>query len=227
MSISIEDLTKFCKDKGFVYQSSSIYGGISGFWDFGPLGVELFNNLKQHWWKHFVHDKENMIGIDASIISHPRVWKASGHIDNFGDLVITCSASKEKFRADHYIEEKLGIKVEGMNADEINTIIKENNLKSPKGATFEELKDFNLLFSTQVGADEKKSSVAYLRGETAQGMFKNFKLISETSRVKLPFGTAAASPATFSKVPNLPAVNCFSPCHSLTKPFFTATVSPI
>jgi len=190
MAITIEDITKFSKDKGFVYQSSSIYGGIAGFWDFGPLGVELFNNIKSNWWKYFVQDKENMVGIDASIICHPQVWKASGHLDSFGDVVITCSKSKERFRADHYIEEKLGINVEGMNAKEINEIIKKNKLKSPSGADFEELKDFNLLFKTSVGAEEKKAGVAYLRGETAQGMFKNFRLISETSRQKLPFGVA-------------------------------------
>ena len=191
MAISIADMARFCKEKGFVYQSSSIYGGFAGFWDFGPLGVELFNNLKAHWWKHFVHDQENMIGIDASIICHPKVWKASGHLDNFGDLVITCSKCKDKFRADHLIEETLDMHVEGFKADEINAIIEKNKLTCPKcKGSFEELRHFNLLFHTHVGAEEKSSSVAYLRGETAQGMFKNFKLITETTRQKLPFGIA-------------------------------------
>ena len=105
MTMSIEEFSTFCKKKGFVFQSSDIYGGMKGFWDFGPLGSELFNNLKQSFWKNFVQNKENMVGIDASIISHPEVWKASGHLDSFGDMIITCSKCKTKFRADHLIED--------------------------------------------------------------------------------------------------------------------------
>ena len=97
MPISIDEIATFCKKKGFVYPSSEIYGGLSGFFDLGPLGVELMNNIKAHWWKHFVTSKDNMVGIDASIISHPRVWKASGHLESFGDLLITCSKCKNKF----------------------------------------------------------------------------------------------------------------------------------
>jgi glycyl-tRNA synthetase len=187
--LSIEQISSFCKRKGFIFQSSEIYGGFSGFWDFGPLGVELFNNLKNHWWKHFINDKENMEGIDASIISHPRVWKASGHIDSFGDLMISCSKCKKKFRADHLIDDLLNINVEGMKIEEINKIIEENKIKCPECKNdFNELFDFNLLFKTSVGADESKQSEAYLRGETAQGMFINFKLVAETARQKLPFG---------------------------------------
>ncbi|MFO7711347.1 MAG: glycine--tRNA ligase [Candidatus Woesearchaeota archaeon] len=186
---SIEKITTFCKQKGFIFQSSEIYGGLSGFWDYGPLGVELFNNLKQHWWKTFIHSQENMVGLDASIISHPRIWKASGHLDSFGDLLITCSKCKKKYRADHLIEEKLDLNVEGMEIEKINQIISENNLACPEcKGEFAELKDFNLLFPTQVGAEEGKASEAYLRGETAQGMFTDFKLIAESQRLKLPFG---------------------------------------
>jgi len=189
--ISIEEMAIFCKSKGFVYQSSEIYGGMSGFWDFGPLGVELYNNIKSNWWKHFVQDKENMVGIEGSIISHPNIWKASGHLDNFGDLVLICSKCKERLRADHFIEAAIGKNVEGLSAENINKIIEEHNLVCPKCKNkFEELKDFNLLFKTHVGADESKKSTAYLRGETAQGMFTNFKLITETTRQKLPFGIA-------------------------------------
>ncbi|MBU0461094.1 MAG: glycine--tRNA ligase, partial [Nanoarchaeota archaeon] len=188
-SISIEDMAVFCKRKGFVYPSSEIYGGMAGFWDFGPLGAELFNNIKSSFWKFFVQSREDMVGMEASIISHPRTWKASGHIENFGDLVITCSKCKQKLRADHFIEEKLGINAEGKKVEEINKIIKDNKLKCQKcGSNFEELKKFNLLFETKVGAEEDKSSIAYLRGETAQGMFLDFKLITDTTRVKLPFG---------------------------------------
>jgi len=191
MPLTIEDIATFCKKKGFVYPSSEIYGGISGFWDYGPLGAELFNNIKASWWKFFVQDREDMVGIDASIISHPRVWKASGHLDCFGDLVLKCSKCAERLRADHFIEDVLHMNVEGMDVHKINLIIKDNNLNCPKcKSKFEELRDFNLLFKTFVGADESKSSEAYLRGETAQGMFVDFKLIAETSRMKLPFGIA-------------------------------------
>jgi glycyl-tRNA synthetase len=128
--------------------------------------------------------------MDASIISNPKIWKASGHLDNFGDLLLTCSKTKEKIRADHYIEEKLGINVEGKPIEEINKIIKENELKSPAGHPFDELRNFNLLFPTKVGADDEKAGTAFLRGETAQGMFTNFRLIADTTRQKLPFGIA-------------------------------------
>ena len=189
MTLSIEDIAVFCKKKGFVYPSSEIYGGMSGFWDFGPLGVELFNNIKTHWWNFFVRSRANMVGVDASIISHPRVWKASGHVDSFGDLVLTTKQSKTKLRADHFIEDELGISADGMNAQDIMKLIKKHKLQHKK-EDFEELKDFNLLFSTNVGADEKNANTAYLRGETAQGMFTDFKLVAETARQQLPFGIA-------------------------------------
>jgi len=191
MALTIEDIATFCKKKGFVYPSSDIYGGMAGFWDLGSLGVELFNNIKTNWWKYFVQDRSDMIGIDASIISHPRIWKASGHLESFGDLVITCSKCKNRLRADHFIEDVLHINVEGMDSYKINKMIKDNKLSCPKcKGKFDELKDFNLLFKTNVGAEEEKGSVAYLRGETAQGMFVDFKLITDTTRQKLPFGIA-------------------------------------
>lgn len=187
--ISIDEIATFCKRKGFVFPSSEIYNGFAGFWDFGPLGVELFNNIKQSFWKFFVHSRDNIVGIEASIISHPRTWKASGHIENFGDMIITCSKCKNKLRADHFIKEKLNLNVEGYPIEETNSIIKKNNLKCPKcNSDFKEISKFNILFPTKVGALDEKSETAYLRGETAQGMFLDFKAISETSRMKLPFG---------------------------------------
>lgn len=191
--ISIEELASFCKRKGFVFPSSEIYGGISGFWDFGPLGVELFNNLKKEWWKFFVQEKENIVGIEASIISSPKTWEASGHLASFGDLILECSNEKcgNNLRADHFIEDTLNINADGLKAEEINELLKKHNLKCPKCKhPFKELKSFNLLFKTSVGAKEDSSSVAYLRGETAQGMFMNFKNVVSSSRVKLPFGIA-------------------------------------
>ncbi|MBI4738448.1 glycine--tRNA ligase [Candidatus Woesearchaeota archaeon] len=189
--ISIEEMAVFCKKKGFVYPSSEIYGGMAGFFDFGPLGVELFNNIKTLWWKHFVQDREDIVGMDGSIIAHPRIWQASGHVDNFGDLVLICSKCKNRVRADHFLEDVLQINTAGMKSHDINAIVDKKKLSCPlcKGR-FEELKDFNLLFSTTVGAEEGKGTRAFLRGETAQNMFVDFRLITETNRVKLPFGIA-------------------------------------
>ena len=165
--ISVEELTNFCKKKGFVFRSSDIYGGFAGFWDFGPLGVELFNNIKQDWWNYFVHQKTNMVGIDASIISHPRTWKASGHLESFKDIAVICKKCKKATKID---------------ASELGKI------KCECGGEYEKQGEFNLLFKTQVGA--LNSEEAYLRGETAQGMFMDFKLVQQTSRMQLPFGIA-------------------------------------
>ncbi|MBS3076544.1 glycine--tRNA ligase [Candidatus Pacearchaeota archaeon] len=166
-NISIEELANFCKSKGFVFRSSDIYGGLSGFWDFGPLGVELFKNLKDDWWNHFVYQNTNMVGMEASIISHPRTWKASGHIENFNDLAVVCKKCKK------------GTKID---------VSEEGKVKCECGGEFEVKGKFSLMFKTNVGA--LNSEVAYLRGETAQGMFMNFKLIHQTSRMQLPFGVA-------------------------------------
>ncbi len=165
--ITIEELANFCRRKGFVFQSSDIYGGFAGFWDFGPLGVELFNNIKSCWWNFFVQQKENMIGIEASIISHPKTWKASGHLDSFKDLAVVCKNCKKSTKLD---PNEFG---------KINCVC---------GGEYEKKGEFNLLFKTNVGA--LSSEDAYLRGETAQGMFLNFKLLYQTSRMQLPFGVA-------------------------------------
>jgi len=166
-NISVEDLANFCKSKGFVFRSSDIYGGFAGFWDFGPLGVELFNNIKKSWWDFFVYQKENIVGIEASVISHPRVWKASGHIDNFTDIFVKCKKCGKTSKLD---ENELG------------------KVKCECGGEYEPQGKFNLMFKTNVGVSDTED--AYLRGETAQSMFTNFKLISQTSRIHLPFGIA-------------------------------------
>jgi glycyl-tRNA synthetase len=165
--ISIEELANFCKTKGFIFRSSDIYGGFAGFWDFGPLGVELFKNIKDDWWNHFVYQKTNMVGMEASIISHPRIWKASGHIGSFKDIAVVCKGCKKATKID---------------------VSERGKVKCECGGEFEEQGEFNLLFKTNVGALD--SSEAYLRGETAQGMFTNFKLIQQSSRMQLPFGIA-------------------------------------
>ena len=172
-NITIEELSNFCKRKGFVFRSSDIYGGYSGFWDFGPLGVELFNNIKNDWWNFFIRRREDVVGIEASIISHPRTWKASGHIENFNDVFVKCKKCGKTNKLD---ENELGkVKCDSC------------------GGEYEGKGKFNLMFKTNVGPSgvgEQDDSVAYLRGETAQGMFMDFKLVQQTSRMQLPFGIA-------------------------------------
>tara|TARA_Y100000310_G_scaffold88154_1_gene85065 strand:+ start:4046 stop:5755 length:1710 start_codon:yes stop_codon:yes gene_type:complete len=165
--LTIEDLTNFCKKKGFVFRSSDIYGGFSGFWDFGPLGVELFNNIKKDWWDFFVKSRENMVGMEGSVISHPRTWKASGHLESFADIFVKCKKCEKTGKLD---ENELG------------------KVKCDCGGDYESQGKFNLMFETKVGSVD--SDTAYLRGETAQSMFMDFKLIKESSRKQLPFGIA-------------------------------------
>ncbi len=165
--ISVEELAVFCKQKGFIFRSSDIYGGFAGFWDFGPLGVELFNNIKSEWWNFFVRQKENVVGMDASVISHPRTWKASGHIENFNDVAVICKKCKKATKID---KSEVG------------------KVKCECGGEYDVKGEFSLMFKTKVGALDAED--AYLRGETAQGMFMDFKLIQQTSRKNLPFGIA-------------------------------------
>lgn len=166
--VSVDEIANFCKKEGFVFRSSDIYGGFAGFWDFGPHGIELFNNIKQNWWNYFVQQKDNMVGMEASIISHPRTWKASGHIANFNDVAVYCPKCKISTKID---KSEVGkVKCE--------TCKGEYDVKG----------EFSLMFKTKVGAMDAVD--AYLRGETAQGMFMDFKLIQQTSRMKLPFGIA-------------------------------------
>ena len=166
--ITIEDIANFCKRKGFVFRASDIYGGFAGFWDFGPLGAELFENIKRDWMNFFVQQKENMVAIEASIISHPRTWKASGHLESFSDIAVICKKCKSSTKVD---KSELG------------------KVKCEKcGGEYESQGEYNLLFKTKVGAIDSED--AYLRGETAQAMFMDFKLIAESCRQKLPFGIA-------------------------------------
>jgi len=188
--LTIEELAIFCKRKGFVYPNSEIYGGMSGFFDYGPLGVELKNNIKANWWKTHVQQKRDIVGIDGSIITNPKVWEASGHVENFVDLLLSCVKCKHKERADHLIEDKLHIATDGMSADELNKLIKKHKIKCSKcGSDIKAPQQFNLMFETNVGSSEAKD-IAYLRPETAQLIFTNFKLVQENARLKLPFGIA-------------------------------------
>ncbi len=188
MTLSIEDMAVFCKKKGFVYASAEIYGGLAGFWDFGPMGVELKNNIKQHWWKTFVKNRSDVFGIDGSIITNKKVWEASGHTTCFADLMLTSKKTKLKYRADQFLAEKLGINTEGITAEEVNQLVKENKLTAENGEEFEEVRPFNLMFDTIVGPIKNSQNLSYLRPETAQSIFVNFHLVVDNARAKLPFG---------------------------------------
>ncbi|MFH1399176.1 MAG: glycine--tRNA ligase [Candidatus Woesearchaeota archaeon] len=189
--IGIDEMATFCKKKGFVFPSSEIYGGFAGFWDYGPLGAELKKNIKDAWWKFHVHQREDVVGIDGSIITHPKVWEASGHVASFQDLMLECSKCNFKIKAESYIEEKAKIAADGMKAPEMNKIIEHHKLVCEKcKAPFKELEEFNLMFKTFVGSKTDSESTAYLRPETAQLMFVDFKQVVETARLQLPFGIA-------------------------------------
>ena len=189
--LTIEDITTFCKRKGFVYANSEIYGGIAGFYDFGHLGTELKNNIKKEWWKTFVQQRDDMVGIDGSIISHPMIWKASGHVDGFTDVLVDCRKCGSRYRGDFLVEDKLKISTAGMSLDDIAKKLSEHKIKCPKcGSSLSEPKKFNLMFTTNVGPIHASSSMVFLRPETAQIIFTNFKLVQENARLKLPFGIA-------------------------------------
>ncbi len=189
--ISIEKLAGFAKKKGFVFPSTEIYGGLAGFFEYGPLGVELKNNIKQNWWKTFIHNREDVLGIDGSIVSSSKVWEASGHLSSFADLLAECSKCKKSHRADHLVEDSLGINVDGLDAEELNKLIEKNNIRCPAcNGKLNKINAFNLMFPVQIGAEKTQESTAYLRGETAQLIFTAFRNVVDSSRVKLPFGIA-------------------------------------
>lgn len=166
---TMEKIVSLCKRRGFIYQGSEIYGGLAGTWDYGPMGVELKNNVKQLWWRVFVQERDDMYGMDAAILMHPKVWEASGHVSGFSDPLVECTKCKKRFREDHL----------------------EDKTQCPEcGGTLGETKQFNMMFKTHIGATEDATSVSYLRPETAGGMFVNFKNIVDSFHPKLPFGIA-------------------------------------
>ena len=189
--LSIDEMYVFCKKKGFVYPNSEIYGGLAGFFDFGPLGTELKNNIKNQWWKAFVQSREDVVGIDGCIITNPKIWEASGHTEGFVDILIECKKCNERFRADTLIEDVLKIPADGMKEKEIDALVAKHKIKCPKcKGDLGKASKLNLMFSTYVGPKETKESKAYLRPETAQLIFADFKAVVDTSRLKLPFGIA-------------------------------------
>src|SRR5262245_12898881 len=175
----MEKLVSLCKRRGFVFPGSEIYGGLANSWDYGPLGVELKNNIKQLWWKRFVQQRDDMVGIDAALIMNPKVWEASGHLKEFSDPLVECSKCKRRFRADH------------VDPNYETTKQFDKNIKCPDcRGQLSEPRQFNLMMKTFWGPAEEKANIAYFRPETAQAMFVDFKNVQETSRKKLPFGIA-------------------------------------
>ena len=189
----MEEIVALAKRRGFVYPSSDIYGGLANSWDFGHYGTLLKNNIRDLWWKTFVLDREDMVGLDASIMLNAKVWEASGHVTGFTDSLIDCKNCHFRTRADHLIENKVeGIKVEGLSVGELTRLVKEHGISCPKCGKkdFTDVRKFNLLFETKMGIIEGDKSTLYLRGEIAQGIFLNFKNVINTMRVSLPFGIA-------------------------------------
>ena len=211
----LEILTSLSKQRGFIFQSSEIYGGLGSTWDYGPLGVELKRNLKNEWWQFMVTSRNNIVGMDAAILMHPDVWKASGHVENFHDPLIDNKISKKRYRVDHLLEDQSEKVIEKLskalsinsnddlitkivlklidNQNDSGNIMKESAAIDPQTkeiGDWTNVRQFNLMFKTNIGPVDDSSSIAYLRPETAQGIFVNFQNVQSTSRQKIPFGIA-------------------------------------
>ena len=193
--LTMEKLVALCKSRGFVYPGSEIYGGLANAWDYGPLGVELKNNVKKAWMKKFVQESKYNVGLDAAILMNPKTWVASGHVGGFSDPLIDCKNCKTRHRADKLIEDwahenNKDMIADGMTDEEMINFIKENNIVCPKCGeqNFTSIRKFNLMYKTYQGVTEDSSSEIYLRPETAQGIFVNFKNVLRTTRRKLPMG---------------------------------------
>jgi glycyl-tRNA synthetase len=174
----MDTLVSLCKRRGFIYQSSEIYGGLASAWDYGPMGVELKNRVQSFWWREMTQLHDNIVGLDASILMHPRVWEASGHVENFTDPLVDCKKCKQRFRADQIPAENM-----------------ESHRCPECGGELTDPRQFNLMFKTHIGPVESEGSVVYLRPETAQGIYVNFKNVVQTARMRIPFGIAQVGKA--------------------------------
>ncbi len=195
MIATMDKIVALCKNRGLIFPGSEIYGGSANSWDYGPLGVELKNNISKAWWQKFVQENIYNVGIDSSIIMNSEIWKASGHVGGFSDPLMDCKSCKERWRADKLIEEKMAEKgedgvVDGWSNEKMLQYIAENNVVCPScGAKdFTDIRQFNLMFKTHAGVTEDSKNAVYMRPETAQGIFVNFKSIQRASRKKVPFG---------------------------------------
>ncbi|MBQ9024444.1 MAG: glycine--tRNA ligase [Bacilli bacterium] len=192
-NLTMEKIVNLCKQYGFVFPGSEIYDGFANTWDFGPVGIELKNNIKKAWWKRFVQEDMNTYGVDASILMNPRVWEASGHVASFSDPKMDCKKCKQRFRADNLIEAfDSSVAAEGMSNEEMEKFIDDNNIKCPNCGSkdWSEIKQFKLMFETSRGTVEGNKDSVYLRPETCQGEYVNFLNVQRTARAKLPFAIA-------------------------------------
>ena len=187
--VKMEDIISLCKRRGFIYQGSDVYGGLSGTWDYGPLGVQLKRNIMQLWWRRFVDERDDMYGVDAAILMNQKVWQASGHVDTFVDPLCEDTVNHRRYRTDHILKDN-GIDADGMTMEQMDAVIAERGIKSPDGNPLSQSRTFNMMFKTQVGATESEDSISYLRPETAQGIFTNFKNVVDSFYPNLPFGIA-------------------------------------
>lgn len=196
--VTMDAITALAKNRGFIFPGSEIYGGLANSWDYGPLGVELINNIKQAWWKKFVQESKYNVGLDAAILMNPKTWEASGHVGGFSDPLIDCKNCHSRFRADKLIEEFVmktkgeEIVVDGWPNEKLEAFVKDNGIICPDcgKSDFTNIRQFNLMYKTYQGVTEDTATQIYLRPETAQGIFVNFKNVQRTSRKKLPFGIA-------------------------------------
>ena len=197
MEKSFDKIVALAKSRGFVYPGSEIYGGLANTWDYGNLGVELKNNVKKAWWKKFIQENPYNVGVDCAILMNPKTWEASGHLGNFSDPLMDCKECHSRHRADKLIEDyalekgiTLETSVDGWSHEEMQKYIADNNIVCPDCGkhNFTDIREFNLMFKTFQGVTEDSSATIYLRPETAQGIFVNFKNVQRTSRKKVPFG---------------------------------------
>ena len=196
-NFSMDKIVALCKNRGFIFAGSEIYGGLANTWDYGPLGVEFKNNVKKAWWRKFVQESPYNVGMDAAILMNPETWVASGHVVNFNDPLMDCKSCKARFRADKLIEDYakahgLDVHPDGWSHEEMADYIKEQGITCPEcGKTdFTGIRKFNMMFKTFQGVNEDTASQIYLRPETAQGIFVNFRNVQRTTRKKIPFGIA-------------------------------------
>ena len=185
----METLVSLCKRRGFIYQGSDVYGGLSGTWDYGPLGVQLKRNIMNLWWRRFVDERDDMYGVDAAILMNQKVWQASGHVDTFVDPLCEDTVNHRRFRTDHILKDN-GVDADGMTMEQMDAVIAEKGIKSPDGNSLSKSRTYNMMFKTHVGSTESDDSISYLRPETAQGIFTNFKNVVDSFYPNLPFGIA-------------------------------------
>ena len=190
---TLDAIVNLCKRRGFIFPGSAIYGGLANTWDYGPLGAELMRRVRDDWWRTFVHKRPDMMGLESAILMNPKVWEASGHISSFNDPLVDCKKCKERFRGDHLLEEKIGVEAAAvLTIEQVEPMLKAEKINCPNCGNHDwtEAKQFNLMFKTEQGVVAGEGSDIYLRPETAQGMFVNFKNVLNSVRPRLPFGLA-------------------------------------